>query len=68
VHKAENKYLRRPLNKNDDIAINIWEIVGFIDEKAFENRSSFSLELIEHYRNEILKIHINDSELWETFG
>lgn len=50
VHKAESKYLRRTRDKNDDIAINIWNIDGFIDPKAFEYESSFNATAREHYR------------------
>ena len=51
VHKAQNKYLRRHRDKNDDIAVNIWNIDGFIDTRSLEYTKCMSVKNREHYKN-----------------
>ena len=66
VHKSENKYLRTR-DKSEDIAINIWNIDGIIDENALKYRSTFSAASRENYRNEIGKIEVAEPGIWEIF-
>lgn len=51
VHKTQNKYLRRLRDKNDDIAVNIWNIDGIVDPNALEYNKCMSVKTREHYKD-----------------
>jgi hypothetical protein len=68
VHKAENRYSRRTRDKNEDIAINIWNIEGIIDAKSFSYTTILPLEKRTHYINEISKMQTRDECFWQIFG
>ena len=67
VHKGETKNLRHK-DKSEDIAVNIWNITGFVDPKSFEDVSSMSQYTNNHYREEIRKVEENYIEIWDFFS
>ena len=66
VHKGETKNLRHK-DKNEDIAVNIWNIDGVIDAEWQKYTSNLSNSLAEQYMLEIETVKENDSEIAAFF-